>query len=229
MNHVLLLTKNNLSLTKKCVDSIWNQDVLTRIHVYDNESTDGTQEWLDSQMGIVNHSSGVDLGVSGAWNFTLDDIFNGWNASAVLVANNDTVLAPWTLRRLAKYNVPFVSGIAVDREVKEEPPFDSNDLNPHPDFSLFYLRRSAWKVVGPFDKRMRLYASDCAWHVEAHRKGIQLWKSNTPYYHVNSQTLKRADPADRELIQSQANKDREVFQSIYGCLPGTEEYNQLFK
>jgi hypothetical protein len=54
-------------------------------------------------------------------------------------------------------------------------------------------------------------------------------KANVPYYHVNSQTLKRADPADREAIQTQANKDREVFKELYGCLPGTEEYNQLFK
>lgn len=229
MNHVLLLTKNNLDLSKKCIDSILAQDVSVQIHVYDNESTDGTKEWIDDQWGIVNHSSGVDLGVSGAWNFALDAIFNDWNVNAVTVANNDTVLAPWTIRRLARYDVPFVTGIAVDKEVTEEPPFAAADLNPHPDFSLFRISYTAWKTVGPFDERMKLYASDCAWHVEAHRKGLPLWKSNTPYYHVNSQTIKRADPADREAIQTQANKDREVFKSIYNCLPGTEEYNQLFK
>jgi hypothetical protein len=76
---------------------------------------------------------------------------------------------------------------------------------------------------------MKFYASDNAFHVEAHRKGIELLRANLPFYHERSSTLKKASPAERREIEIQADRDREVFKSIYGCMPWEPGYQELFK
>ena len=53
-NPVLLLARNCLELTKRCVESIHAQDIPTYILVIDNASTDGTFDWLqDNQIHTV--------------------------------------------------------------------------------------------------------------------------------------------------------------------------------
>lgn len=230
MNPVLILARNNLDLTKRCVESIRAQDIPTQILVWDNGSTDGTVEWGNqehSAMRLAFVTANENKGVSYGWNASLELLFR--DQPHVLVLNNDTVLPPWFYRRLLSYEAPFVTGIAVDKHVTEEPLFDKDDLDPHPDFSAFLVTKTAWDIVGPFDERMKIYCSDCDWHIRAHRKGLRLWKSNSPYFHINSQTLKRADPAERQAIETRASLDREVFKSLYGCLPGTPAYYDLFR
>jgi GT2 family glycosyltransferase len=233
MNPVLILTRNNLDLTKRCVESVRNQDVETDLLVVDNGSEDDTDFWLREE-GIGAMFLDSNKGVSYGWNIGLSYWFGERNAPYVLVINNDTILPRWFLRELAAYGMlynlePFVTGVATnDMRVLAEPP-GVCPPSPHPDFSAFLIGHSVWEKVGPFDERMKLYAQDCAFHIEAHRRGVKLWKVNVPYYHVNSQTLQRADPKERHAIQEQANKDRMAFKALYGCLPGTPEYNDLFK
>ena len=45
MNPTLLLTRNNLNLTKLCVESLRKQDIPTNIYIVDNGSKDGTWQW----------------------------------------------------------------------------------------------------------------------------------------------------------------------------------------
>jgi GT2 family glycosyltransferase len=230
MNPVLILTRNNLELTKKCVESVRGQDIDTSLYVFDNGSTDGTPEWLLRQHA-VKWLSPENVGVSRGWNVAISKIMayelpNAFEPHC-LVINNDVVLPSWTYRELLSYGVPFVTGVAVD--VMPAEPAMRMPLQPNPDFSCFLIRLEAWKMVGPFDERMKLYCSDCALHLEAHRKGFPLWKANVPYFHINSQTLKRATPEDRAEIEAQAGRDRMVFAEMYGCLPGSPEYEQLFK
>lgn len=228
MNPVLILTRNNLELTKKCVESVRGQDIETHIYIWDNGSLDGTQKWIEKeitpQMRWTNYRN---YGVSDPWNVGLTNLFGYANFDHVLVLNNDTILPTWFYSELLSYDFPFVTGVGIGELIESKPQIC--EPQPNPDFSAFLIRREAWEKIGKFDERMKIYCSDCDYHIRGYRLGVPMMKVNAPYYHVNSQTLKRADPADRELIQSQANKDREVFQSIYGCLPGTEEYNQLFK
>jgi GT2 family glycosyltransferase len=228
MTPVLILTMNNLELTKACIESVRNQDVEAAIGVVDNGSTDGTLEWLSEQRDVQIVKFGENRGVSIGWNVGLELVFTGHNRphDSVLVINNDAILPPWFLSELLSYDAPFVTGVAVDQMPTERP--QRMPLNPHPDFSAYLIRRDCWETVGPFDEHMKLYASDCDFHIRAHRLGIPLWKANVPYYHVNSQTMKRATPEARRAIEEQANKDREVFRSIYGCLPGEPAYYALF-
>jgi len=233
MNPVLILTHNNLELTKRCVESVKAQDIETRIYVVDNGSSDSTEDWVFDEI----HESRIyslrlcktNMGVSRGWNLELSMMFAEGKPHC-LVLNNDTIIPPWFYRMLLDYDQPFVTGIAVDqmKTIEDPPPFPW-PLDPHPDFSAFLIRREAWELVGPFDERMKLYASDCSWHVEAHRKGLRLWKACVPYYHERSSTLNKAPDFERAQIQEQADRDREVFRSLYGCLPGTQAYENLFK
>lgn len=226
-----MLTHNNLELTKRAVQSVWDQDVATDIHIVDNGSTDGTLEWLNQTFNPSYHEFyvvGSNRGVSYGWNIGLARAFH-FQGSHVLVINSDVVLSPWFYRQLLEYNKPFISGTTVDNmeQIKEPPPFGS--IHPHPDFSAFLIKREVWEKVGPFDETMKHYASDNDFHVRAHKAGIQLWKANVPFYHERSSTLRLASEAERVEIEAQANKDRAVFQQKWGCMPWGEGYDALFK
>jgi GT2 family glycosyltransferase len=230
MNPVLILTHNNLELTKRCIASVQRQDIPAEIAVVDNKSSDGTQSWLmanlpNSRITFFFYNAGVSQG----WNEGLRALFEIDQARHVLVLNNDTILPPWFYRELLAYKVSFVTGLAQDNLDEIATPKPPVALHPHPDFSAFLIRREAWETVGPFDERMKLYASDCDWHCRAHRKGLQLWKANTSYYHERSSTLRLASDQERQEILETANRDRAFFRSLYGCIPGEPQYSQLFE
>ncbi len=229
MNPIITLTKDNLELTKRMIESVRRQTVPTSVLVIDNDSRDGTTEWL-SQQGISFFSFSPQIGVSAGWNRGLNLIFQRLSATHCLVVNNDTVLPPWFHKELLSYDVPFVTGVAVDdMAMIEYPPTTRMPLTPNPDFSAFLIRRDCWDKVGPFDERMKLYASDCDFHVRAHRLGVPLYKACVPYYHERSSTLNNSRPGERDDIQRQANEDRAIFRKLYGCLPGEPVYSALFE
>ena len=228
MNPVLILTRNNLELTKRCVASVEAQDIPTQVCIVDNGSTDGSTEWARKNgylWSCYNHNAGV----SKAWTIGLQLLLEDSRRPHVLVLNNDTVLPPWFYRELLAYDVPFVTGLAQSDMAEIAEPKAPAALDPHPDFSAFLIRREAWEAVGPFDEGMKLYASDCDWHVRAHRKGIPLWKSSTSYYHERSSTIRLASDEERQKIQTQANEDRAKFRQLYGRVPGDPTYDELFK
>lgn len=226
MNGVLTLTHNNLSLTKRFVDSIRAQDIQCGIAFVDNGSTDGTKQWImDFTCNFIFFSD--NNGVSAGWNAGLDRFFFS-GASGVFVFGNDTVIPPRFCRTLWSIDAPFVTGVAVDNmeQALQEP--HTEPLTENPDFSAMLIRREAWERIGPFDERMKHYCSDCDYHIRGHRLGVKMVKAPVPFYHERSSTLRLASPEDRLEIETQANKDRQVFQSIYGCLPGSKEYEAIF-
>jgi GT2 family glycosyltransferase len=226
MNPVLILTRNCLELTKRCVESVLSQDVPTKVCIVDNGSSDGTNEWARSN-GYLWSSFNHNAGVSKGWNIGMELLFEDFPRPHILCLNNDVVLPKWFYRTLLSYDAPFVTGVAIDTMPIGEP--ERMPLQPHPDFSAFLIRRDCWQKVGRFDEEMVIYVQDCDYHVRAHRLGVPLMKANVPFFHVNSQTMKRASPEERQRIQEQANKDRAVFKAKYGCIPGTPQYNALFE
>ena len=231
MNYVLTVTHNCLEQTKRMVASVESQDIPTQMIFVDNGSTDGTKEWI-SERGSPWINWKENEGVSRAWNVGLGVAFkmiDGGVAEHVLVSNNDTVLAPWTYSLLLSYELPFVTGVASDdlAQIQQSRP-PHMPLEDHPDFSLFLIKRDAWQKIGRFDERMRLYAQDCDYHLRGFRLGIPMKKACVPFYHESSATVKHAPPEEQAQIFEQANRDRAVFQSLYGCQPGTPEYYALF-
>jgi len=231
MNPVLILTHNCLELTKRCVESIRNQDIQTEIMIYDNGSTDSTEEWLADEMNshyanaILLHEN---KGVSVCWNSGLNYLFNGPRYEHVLVINNDTTLPPWFYRRLLELNLPFVTGVSVGshEEIATEP----TELNPieAPDFSAYLIRKAAWDRIGRFDEHMVMYCQDLDYHIRAWRAGIHLMNAQLPFYHERSSTLKQADPRERRLIEMRADADREILREKWGCFDQGPTYKAQF-
>lgn len=226
MTGILTLTRNNIALTQRAIHSFLRQDVPATVKVIDNGSSDGVKEWVENY-GWLLFSDFQNTGVSAGWNRGLQWFFDR-NFEAVLVCGNDVWLPSYFLRELLSYNLPFVTGVAVDNMEQIQKSPNKCPLDPHPDFSAFLVRRECWKAVGCFEETMKHYAQDCSWHIRAHRLGIPLWKASCEFFHERSSTLRNASEQERQEIIEQANKDRAVFRSLYGCLPGTAEYEAIF-
>lgn len=227
MNPCLILTHNNLDLTKRCVESLFAQDIPASPWIVDNGSTDGTLEWIIDN-DLLLDASALNNGVSKGWNCGLGTLFGCSNQRQhCLVVGSDTVLAPWAYSALLSVDAPFVTGVDVGMSPLPEKP-DIYPLSPHPDFSCFLIRRECWEKLGTFDESMVSYASDCDYHVRAHRERVMMVKASVPYNHERSSTMNRATPQVRHALQQRANLDREAFKAKWGCLPGTPEYSRLF-
>lgn len=223
MNPVLTLTHNNLELTKKCVASLYEQNVRTTIRIIDNGSTDGTVQWVDNN-AYLDARFLYNRGVSSGWNLGLEIIFSQF--PHCLVVGNDTILPPWFYDELLSYEAPFVTGVAFDTmdAIKQRAP--QMPLQPCPDFSAFLIRRDTWYQVGKFDEGMKFYASDVDYHIRAAKLGISLMKANVPYFHAGSSTLRNAPPEERAEIERQADADRAYFQKKWGFKVGSPEHHQ---
>lgn len=232
MNPVLILTHNNLDLTKRCVESLLRQDIPTSIFIVDNGSKDGTVEWCRVE-DIPCMLSATNKGFSNGINRGLSWVFGAMSSDWCFVPNSDTEFAPWHYRLLLERNLPVVSGVqhinghrVTLEDLKMVPPIEP--IRPNPDFSALLFRREAWEALGGFDERMKNYCSDCDLHIRAHLKGIGMFHSHIPYFHVGSATLNNASTAERKTLQEWQRPDWGVFQEKWGCLPGTPEYDALF-
>lgn len=225
-NPVLILTRNNLEMTKRCVKSVQRQNIRRELDIVDNGSTDGTVDWIWHNDKIRNSwISSDNKGVSRGWNMALNAIF--LLDEYCLVLNNDTEIPPYFYSKLLSYNLPFVTGISVG-ETKDHPGSWTQPVES-PDFSAFLIRKDCWERVGPFDESMKHYCSDCDFHIRAHRAGIRLMNAGVPFYHERSSTLRNASKEDKAEINAQANADRQTFRKKWGCYPWEPEYNDLFK
>ena len=225
MYPVLTLCHNNWELTKRCVESIYYQDIPgVELFVIDNDSTDCTLKWLRSNR-VPHARFSPQLGVSAGWNYGIDWFFRQQEVDKVLVVGNDTYLPSNFYREMLNYDAPFITGIH-DVEAKDTQP---GVVGECPDFSAFLIRRDCWAQVGSFDDTMKLYASDCDYHVRATKLMIPLFKVNVPFGHDRSSTLGNAPPEEQRALGLQAQEDREEFFKKWGCWPGTPEYAALLK
>lgn len=225
LNPVVMLCHNAKELTEVAVDSVQKQDIPVAITLVDNASTDGTAEWADRVPHLFCHSFNPGLGVSAGWNFALTEVFRHYEYC--LVVNNDVVLRPDTYSALLDDGGDFVTAVSVN-----DPAAIVGDWRkaprPHPDFSCFLIRKKVWQVVGAFDERMKLYASDNDYHLRMHEAGIEAYTIGIPFYHYASGTLKFAKPHERAAIQRQADADRAYFAEKWGFEVGGADYYQKF-
>ena len=228
MNYVLVLSHNNRTLTERCIASIQHQDIPTWIYLIDNDSSDQTYEWSKTVGNIVPVQFQPQIGVSRGWNHGLKTLFEAEEVEHVLVVGNDVVLAPWTYRELLSYNVPFVSGVAVESMDQIATLPERGELISHPDFSCFLIKREVWETVGTFDENLWGWCSDCDLHVRAHRMGIPFYKANVPFYHIRSRTIELAPPKEKRQLEMQADADRLEFERKWKVAVGSPRYADLF-
>jgi GT2 family glycosyltransferase len=230
MNAVLIVCRNGLELTKRCIRSVLDQDIDVVIYVIDNDTEDGHKDILASypKNKVLNWRFTPAKGVSASWNFGLEYLFDTAQCEKVLVLNNDTELKRETYRYLDLDGGPFVTAVSVDNIDGIKGGW-APSRRPHPDFSCFMIRREVWQKVGKFDESMVLYASDADYHLRMHQAGIHAYTIGIPFYHVASGTLKSAPEAERQRIQQQADMDRDTFERKWGCRVGSEHYYRLFE
>lgn len=253
---VVIVARNNLELLQGAVRSALDQDVPTSVLIVDNGSTDSTSVWLqqagrrDSRISYLTfmpqHS------VSRAWNTALKYLFTWCRAERVLVINQDVVLRPDTVRWLQAEKAMFVTAVgsadpdsvrptpavAVDGQghlvnslVDFYPPPRPDATRPHPDFSCFMISRECYERVGPFDESfLGAFAEDADMHVRMHAAGIHAYCIDLPFWHIGggSQTVKRANPEERQQICEQADRNRELFKQKHGFAVGSAEYYAYF-
>lgn len=96
---IIILTYNNIIYNKICVDSIrkYTKENTYEIVVVDNNSTDGTREWLKEQKDIVIVLNDENVGFPKGCNI---GIANCDKENDILFLNNDTVVTPRWLDNL---------------------------------------------------------------------------------------------------------------------------------
>ena len=96
---IIILTYNNFTYNKSCVDSIrkYTAENTYEIIIVDNNSTDGTREWLKDQKDIVVILNDANVGFPKGCNI---GIAASEKENDILLLNNDTVVTPRWLDNL---------------------------------------------------------------------------------------------------------------------------------
>jgi GT2 family glycosyltransferase len=245
---VVIVARNNLDLLKQSVASAQAQDVPVRVLVVDNGSGPDVGVWLRCRRDVMSIAFMPQHSVSRAWNAALGFLFGARWCERVLVINQDSVLRPDTYRWLENEQAMFVTGVGSDDpeaintlmhvgRIGEPGGFDTyptprpDATRPHPDFSCFMISRECYERVGPFDEQfLGAFCEDADMHCRMHQLGIRAYAIDLPFWHVGggSQTVKRADPAERERICMQADENRERFRAKWGFWVGSEDYYKFF-
>lgn len=107
---IVILTYNNLEYTKICIDSIRKYNNNFELVVIDNNSTDGTAEWLKSQKGIKYILNEENRGFPAGCNQGIE-ISNKDND--IFLLNNDTVIMPNSIfnLRMGLYSTKKVGAV----------------------------------------------------------------------------------------------------------------------
>ena len=230
---IVIVHRANPALTKRALKSALLQDVEADVMLVDNFSADGPYRVDGTQVSTLYTLEQWSL--SECWNRALSVM---WRAGkkACLVVNNDVVLRKDTLRLLVEHGGPFVTCVSVDDEARmgEYCDRDVEQLKaterPHPDFSCWLIHKEVTDKGLWFDEEMfPAYCEDSDFHVKMHRAGVHAVCVDLPFYHYGSGTLKSSDEAEAARIRRGADKNRERFRAKYGCLPGSAEYNGLFR
>lgn len=237
---ILVVARNNSYLTKVAVNSALAQDTECNVLVINNDSEDGTGDWLKTKpVSVITYPRQESL--SKCWNDGLASLFKeAWptpsKVQTALVINNDVELRRDTYRMLAELEHAFVTAVSVNcqDQVGFNGDRDKSDLiksmRPHPDFSCFMISKNTFELVGNFNESyFPAYCEDCDYHVRVHRAGIEAVCVDLPFYHAGAQTLESADLGEQARIKRGADANREKFRRQYGCLPGSPEYANLFK
>lgn len=233
-NFILVPVRNGLRYTRAAMPTFLAQDIgdIT-VLVIDNESTDGTQQWLMTQpSNVVTWRQQTPLSVAGSWNRGLRWIFDH-GCEYALVVNNDVELRSDTYRHLAADGGQFVTGVGVGdkAQVGDLRTPNPEGKRPHPDFSCYLIRREAYERLGGFDESYTGgYCEDADAHLRMHRLAIDAYCIDLPFYHVASGTLKAViSNEERDRIQKMADANRERFKQRHGVEIGSEGYYNLFK
>ncbi len=229
-NWIITLCHNALPLTQRAIESFLAQDIGdVRVLAFNNGSTDGTPRYLDTlypRVQTIHYYP--QKGVSYGWDTCLKAVFDT-GVEHALVSANDVELRSDTYRVLLGDGGGFVTGVGTSDGALYPGGAPSGARRPHPDFSLFLIRKAVWEEVGCFDETMVSWASDLDYHLRMEKAGIQAVSIDLPFYHVAAGTIKSASKREQDELGQQAERDRARFEAKWNLKVGSDEYYAQFK
>jgi GT2 family glycosyltransferase len=201
---------NRFDLLVRCIDSALASRVAPDvIYVVDNSGHQYPAKWQDRYAGrVLVHVAPSNYGVAKSWNILIS-IAPGED---IILSNDDIAFAPDTIQLLlaeAERNrrAGIVSAIEGQR------------------FALFWLNRTAYEEVGPFDEQFYpAYFEDNDYH---RRLTLAHWESPIAFSavaHETSATYKAKDQAAQSQHHQDFRRCRELYIRKWGGLPGEEIY-----
>jgi ADP-heptose:LPS heptosyltransferase/GT2 family glycosyltransferase len=232
----VMLTYNMLEWTKLALDSIRTFHDCD-VFVVDNESSDGTQEWLASQ-GIEFTSKRQ--GVAAAQNVGLEKFYSG-DYDYLLLLNNDIALRYDTIDKLVDIleRDPKVS-VVTAQEVLDIPPWLIDSISPRGTssqeiidippsaYSCTMFRRDILEKVGRFDEHFTpRYIEDNDYQLRIRLAGGKFIKTQEAiYYHILGGVLS-TNEAERREKDVHWIKNISYYQEKWGIHP--HEHQDLDK
>lgn len=241
--------------TKQCIESLQEAMIRAKAHgldahiiLIDNASTDDTViagPGLESDL-LHYHRNNERWGFQKSVNFGVN---YGWEhgAQLALVCNNDIVIHPEALWRLAERfsqgDVGMVTCMDVRGEMHERSIVPTSigtlsakdkepvDEAPHPNFSAFMISKEAWEQVGEFDELFApAYFEDNDYHrrmnlLEA--KAVVL--PAAMFFHYGSRTQNEANENGQPMVPSPMFENARAFYAKkWGGIPDQEKFNQPY-
>lgn len=160
--HVVIPVINCIDLTRACIDSINNK---CTVHLIDNASNDGTQQYGESMNGLelthgkrINYiRNDVSKSVAASWNQGVKEAFKDPECKYVAILNNDAILHSKTLDHLMTFMDKTGYLLVTGENVKDK--FDKDQQKniakmcelqikkPYTDFDLTPIEQ--WQAEGP--------------------------------------------------------------------------------
>lgn len=232
---LVMLTYDALDMTKKAVESIrsyHNYDFL----VVDNESVDGTKEWL-KERGIDFVSKR--MSAAAAQNVGLKRFLEG-NYDYMVLFNNDILLRYDTIDKLVecaeKSGASGVMSTQVPRSLtidSARPKGDSwGEISKIPagSYSATLLTRECVERVGLFNERYRpRYIEDNDYTIRMRASGGKFVRAQAAlFWHFLGAVVKTVEKGKQQAHGEAWNRNIAIFQEMYGIHPhGPQDLNWL--
>lgn len=238
---VVVVSYNNIDLTQRAVKALLAQTVPTRFVVWDNASTDGTQEWL-KLVGVEHVNSTENIYWTPAINEAIRDHWDGEEFIGWM--NNDAAPLPHTvermLRLLRKEDIGLVAPMMERIGGPQEPVNCAGGAHSaHPDveskiegldgrrvtfvLGAFALtKKTVWDTVGPLDPQMPLGADDHDWCIRLKQWRYQIWVAQDAYCKHGGHSSARI-PGATEIWDNKGGESWEIFNKKYDGYYATED------
>lgn len=231
MNAVLLTCYNNLELTKAAVDSALNQDIPVRLHIVNNGSTDGTEQWISDLITFCPNVSAIHY----SENLSPCKVANTWLGELLeyhehlLSIPNDVRIPSNCYSEMLRWPRGFIS--ASDNGHNEPFLRTATAVSENTPFAVMLVRRWAYQAVvakdGYFmDEGFVHYASDCDLALRIASCGIRGVQLDIPFWHYGSASWRLAPLEEQQAMLRQADRDRDYFERKWGFRVEDARYGQ---
>lgn len=211
MLRVCIPTIRSFDTLQRCIASLHDSDTLPdEICIIDNSA--GKLPKLDSDITLRIHTPVKNLGCAASWNYfmrTFDDSDN-------IISNDDVRFHRNTLSEMLNEG-KLGAGLVYPNVGQESM------------FSLFLLRRWAYREVGPFDENFYpAYFEDNDYFRRMLLLRIPYHSCDAGYDHEVSSTLRLATPYERYIHEVRFRANESYYTAKWGGPPHHEQFDRPF-